>query len=218
MRVTSFFAAAALAGSVAAFAAPAAAAVVVQNFYEGGLLQVGFTGSETGVAVTGDLPPYNQEVTFSSSSPLQTLDAGGNVIVWGLQSGSGTFSDISYGFTNPDLYFTSTNFTVSFLNTTQFPARGTLTAILADNSVVTLFTDRVLLNNNTFNVSSTAGEGIKQISLSFTTPSGAPRGAVKLDSVELAAAVPEPTTWALMIMGFGGAGAMLRSRRRALAA
>jgi hypothetical protein len=31
-------------------------------------------------------------------------------------------------------------------------------------------------------------------------------------------AVPEPGTWALMIMGFGGAGAMLRSRRRAVAA
>jgi len=30
-------------------------------------------------------------------------------------------------------------------------------------------------------------------------------------------AVPEPGTWALMIMGFGGAGAMLRSRRRTLA-
>ncbi|MEW5684712.1 MAG: PEPxxWA-CTERM sorting domain-containing protein [Pseudomonadota bacterium] len=34
---------------------------------------------------------------------------------------------------------------------------------------------------------------------------------------QFAAAVPEPTTWALMIMGFGGAGAMLRNRRRALA-
>jgi hypothetical protein len=30
--------------------------------------------------------------------------------------------------------------------------------------------------------------------------------------------VPEPGTWALMIMGFGGAGAMLRSRRKVLAA
>jgi len=28
------------------------------------------------------------------------------------------------------------------------------------------------------------------------------------------AAIPEPGTWALMIMGFGGAGAMLRARRR----
>lgn len=30
------------------------------------------------------------------------------------------------------------------------------------------------------------------------------------------AAVPEPTTWALMIMGFGGAGALLRKQRHAL--
>ncbi|HET6969989.1 MAG TPA: PEPxxWA-CTERM sorting domain-containing protein, partial [Phenylobacterium sp.] len=27
-------------------------------------------------------------------------------------------------------------------------------------------------------------------------------------------AIPEPTTWALMILGFGGAGAALRSSRR----
>ncbi|MBL8556470.1 MAG: PEPxxWA-CTERM sorting domain-containing protein [Phenylobacterium sp.] len=33
-----------------------------------------------------------------------------------------------------------------------------------------------------------------------------------------AAVVPEPGTWALMIMGFGGAGAMLRGRRRRMAA
>jgi len=32
------------------------------------------------------------------------------------------------------------------------------------------------------------------------------------------ATVPEPATWALMIMGFGAAGAMLRSNRRRLAA
>ncbi len=31
-------------------------------------------------------------------------------------------------------------------------------------------------------------------------------------------AIPEPGTWALMIMGFGGAGAMMRRRRSALAA
>jgi hypothetical protein len=34
----------------------------------------------------------------------------------------------------------------------------------------------------------------------------------------LAGVVPEPGTWALMIMGFGGAGAMIRRRRAALAA
>lgn len=42
----------------------------------------------------------------------------------------------------------------------------------------------------------------------------------RLDNVAMAAnaGVPEPATWALMIMGFGGAGAALRRRRVAVAA
>jgi len=53
----------------------------------------------------------------------------------------------------------------------------------------------------------------------FTFESGAfPAGDVVIDRAYLIA-VPEPTTWALMIGGFGGAGAMLRrNRRRAVAA
>lgn len=38
-----------------------------------------------------------------------------------------------------------------------------------------------------------------------------------LDNVSVVTAVPEPTTWALMILGFGSAGAMLRRRRAATA-
>lgn len=44
----------------------------------------------------------------------------------------------------------------------------------------------------------------------------APTNGESLASISMAA-VPEPGTWALMIIGFGGAGAMLRSRRRQLA-
>jgi hypothetical protein len=33
---------------------------------------------------------------------------------------------------------------------------------------------------------------------------------------EEVAAIPEPASWALMIMGFGGVGAAIRSRRRTL--
>jgi hypothetical protein len=42
-------------------------------------------------------------------------------------------------------------------------------------------------------------------------------GAVAARDAYLVTEVPEPATWALMIMGFGGAGAMLRRRRTALA-
>lgn len=39
----------------------------------------------------------------------------------------------------------------------------------------------------------------------------------EFDGLAATVAVPEPGTWALMIMGFGGAGAMLRRRKAALA-
>jgi hypothetical protein len=38
-----------------------------------------------------------------------------------------------------------------------------------------------------------------------------------IDNVSATGAVPEPAAWTLMILGFGGAGAMLRGRRRAFA-
>lgn len=49
---------------------------------------------------------------------------------------------------------------------------------------------------------------------------GATKGQASADidwSITYAAVVPEPTTWALMIMGFGAAGAALRRRRLAIA-
>lgn len=54
---------------------------------------------------------------------------------------------------------------------------------------------------------------------SFTfAAKGYPAVDVLVDRVYvISAAVPEPTTWALMIMGFGAAGAALRRQRRAFA-
>jgi hypothetical protein len=51
--------------------------------------------------------------------------------------------------------------------------------------------------------------------LSIGTPLGLPPIAL-LDGVSLTA-VPEPTTWAMMLLGFGGIGAMIRRRRHMLA-
>ena len=51
--------------------------------------------------------------------------------------------------------------------------------------------------------------------LSVGTPFGLPPIAL-LDGVSLTA-VPEPTTWAMMLLGFGGIGAMIRRRRQTLA-
>jgi hypothetical protein len=49
--------------------------------------------------------------------------------------------------------------------------------------------------------------------MSLGTPNGLPPMAA-LDGVSLTA-VPEPATWAMMLIGFGGLGAMIRRRNRA---
>ena len=46
----------------------------------------------------------------------------------------------------------------------------------------------------------------------------APTIGLSQNTISIHAGVPEPGTWALMIMGFGGAGAMLRARRRQVVA
>ena len=51
--------------------------------------------------------------------------------------------------------------------------------------------------------------------LSLGTPNGLPPMAL-LDNVSLT--VPEPATWAMMLLGFGGIGAMIRRRRQVLVA
>ena len=52
-------------------------------------------------------------------------------------------------------------------------------------------------------------------SLSFANAGGDNQGAL-LDNVSISG-VPEPTGWAMMLLGFGGLGATLRTRRRATA-
>ncbi len=53
--------------------------------------------------------------------------------------------------------------------------------------------------------------------LSIGTPSGFPPVAL-LDSVSLTGGVPEPASWAMILLGFGGVGATMRARRRQAAA
>jgi len=55
------------------------------------------------------------------------------------------------------------------------------------------------------------GQGLYSVTHRYTITAN---GAGSADSTITVAAVPEPGAWALMIMGLGGAGAMLRSRRK----
>jgi hypothetical protein len=64
--------------------------------------------------------------------------------------------------------------------------------------------------NGVFTVWGTAGETFNSITLTSGSNS------FEIDNLAVAS-VPEPATWGLMIMGFGGLGAVLRRRRGAVA-
>lgn len=103
----------------------------------------------------------------------------------------------------------------------------TLSSIgFAANSSVTLTS--LLFNGSPISFTNTpndlGGNGVSAMSGPFTVMAGGPQtltvmGTAGADAVYdgtatfiKAAAVPEASTWALMIVGFGGAGAMLRRR------
>ncbi|WP_068877503.1 PEPxxWA-CTERM sorting domain-containing protein, partial [Phenylobacterium sp. CCH9-H3] len=69
-----------------------------------------------------------------------------------------------------------------------------------------------MTNNSFFNFKATDGDVFTHIS--FTTSGDVALGQLRLGDIT---AVPEPSTWAMMIMGFGFAGALMRRRRTALA-
>ena len=71
-----------------------------------------------------------------------------------------------------------------------------------------------------FTISSGFVAGIN--TLDFSVTDGGPPTALRVDDLagtaSLAGGVPEPATWAMMVLGFAGLGAVIRRRRAALAA
>ncbi len=54
----------------------------------------------------------------------------------------------------------------------------------------------------------------RSTTLTFTNLTGGPNEGVLLDAVSVQGAVPEPATWALLILGFGVVGGAMRQRSR----
>ena len=190
----------ALAAATVMFAAPAAA-------------QVNFIGTSAGCFGAFCAPTIGASVngglTFTGSSFNQTTDNTGFLALGGSSDGLGTFtlSGLSDTYTG-DIF----RLLVSFTAPTSTPSNTTFETLL-QGTVTGVNSGGVFVNfdNAVRTFASSAGPftfALNDVSISSNS-------ATQIVSGQIQAAVPEPGTWAMMLIGFGGMGVALRRRRSA---
>ena len=202
-------------------AAPAGATIVIGT--GPGVLQppenVLFNNNPApGTAITG---VTNQTATSVSIRGGEALVAGGGqarveamdglVNTTGSAFGGLPASQLAFDLTNAALGFTSAEFRI-------FVGDGTATSAtltFLDTAGQTFSNTFNILPNGFFNALATNGETIDKFSFTtngtFQDVRQVRVGGVQ--TISIPGLVPEPMSWALMIFGFGGVGAIVRRRR-----
>jgi len=172
----------------------------------------------------GIIPPGNPDAKFNTGAIDYNSNTTGYTI--GAFLNNPTFSDESAAFTAAGAGAASADNLFLLLT-------GTVGLLHGDNSFVVGHDDGVVMfipgldgatpvvnapgptsfSNTAFNVNNPGPAGNYAFSLQYTECCGPP--AVLLLTVNnVNPGVPEPATWAMMLVGFGGLGAVMRTRRR----
>jgi hypothetical protein len=163
------------------------------------------TTDETGTTVLGTVGIGGELVTFSSSSTL-TLNGSGEAII---QPSSGLLGDLLVSFvTGKEIV----GFNVE-LPTGRDAPKGPFDMTILVNGVDSFTVNPLKAPEKYYLTASDLGDAIDTIAFSFTPGVGD----LKQFRVTGFNAVPEPATWAVMLLGFGGIGAAMRRSRRAAA-
>jgi hypothetical protein len=162
----------------------------------------------TGLTVVGTTNQTGTLVNFTGTETL-TEPANGQARIEAVDGG---FNSLMIALANPNLGFGAIEFNL------DAAANGTANLTFTDQFGTAFSGSFAISQNgqNFFNAVASGGEVIKNVSIS-TTVNLADVQQVRLGSV-LSAVIPEPGTWAMMILGMGGLGTALRSRRRNLSA
>lgn len=163
--------------------------------------------SSSGLMVLGTTNQSGTKVTFAGNEIL-TEPANGQARV---VAADGSFNSLTIGLQNPTLGMTALEFNLDTL------ANGPATLTFFDQFGTSFAGTFTLDQNgqNFFTAEASGGEVIKTAQISSTV------GLADIAQVRLGtspiSAIPEPAAWGMMILGFFGLGAILRSRRRAKA-
>jgi hypothetical protein len=180
-----------------------------------------FGGSPQANAITQYSPPAGPSTGehFSSSFNALSPDGGAFVALDGDSNVQGGISQMVTGLDTTKTYTLTFDWAAS-----QFENRAgdTTEQLQVSFGGQTFFTPVLFVPTQTFTGWNTATMFFTPTSstqllsfLSVGTPNGLPPMVV-LDGASLT--VPEPATWAMMLVGFGGIGAMIRRRRQTLVA
>lgn len=212
------------AASIAAMATPAWADIeitTVQGTAQGQTVQL--QASQSGSSVVGFTNQTNTEILFSSGlcdgCPTQTLatPSNGQALIFGATELINNLTvDINDPFYN---YFTYAEFNLHYQGGGADGGTATSVLLTGIDSMGNDWTETFDVGNgeNFFAFNAINGQLIETISF-FTTDGGVTDfRQLRIDGIQSAQnnPVPEPATWAMMLMGFGATGvAMRRSRRR----
>lgn len=222
MHIKSILAAGAAVIALAASSAASAAVIIEQGNIAGNLDTVLLDGADTGLDKT-ILGESNEgwTVVVTGLENIKPSNHGGSQVWVEGSDGGLRYLDVA----TPDATFTRAELNINYLKTADFNI--TLWGYDANGNAFTQYVDKNLLayppgapefddisKNTFFNFMATGGDVFTHVS--FTTTEDVAVGQIRLGAVT--GVVPEPASWALMITGFGGVGAMMRRRRVALAA
>jgi len=209
------------AAATAAFAMAGSASAAVYISFDGvtdafvdlddGAINQGFgaLGGFASVLVQGNADTVGKGILHSTAVEVTAASTAANLTIWVTRTGLISDFKALFSSTNNNLDTGLTSTVEQFYSTSNQKYGGTsLGAITKIN----------FGSNSVEGALDIPGGGLYSWTQKYTVTATAGNGGRSASPTSLAVAVPEPGTWALMIMGFGGAGAMIRSRRKAMVA
>lgn len=203
----------------------ASAAVVIKSLGASPIdptAQVHNNGKQSGFSILAETQPGDLGVTFKSES-LLSANGNGHAKVSGV-SGAG-FHDITISGTDSSTLFTAIEFNLP--NAKDIFADIVMT--YANGLTSTITSSKLSKGENKLVVYDDAGAGFKSITITgwksqlvrtvdsfakFDDIRHVDVNAYKSGGGGVGGAVPEPSTWAMMILGFGMIGGVMRRRQR----
>ena len=177
--------------------------VLFNNNPPDGLTVQGITNASTLVDFTGNETLHAQ----GGQSKLDALDGAFSLVSWVLNTPNSGYTDLKFSIIFPDNPNTDGQDTgtihIDILN--QFGAHTTFDGTLSSNG------------GNTFQAHATLGDLITKVTLTGDPWTELREVRISADP-DITAAVPELSTWAMMLIGFAGLGFMGYRRARKLSA